>query len=73
MLPKTAPRIVVNAEPITLAANRAPFLCGQANNYRDVMLQGACDEQVARLVAALGWTADMKRVLAKVAAANKAK
>jgi NAD-dependent deacetylase sirtuin 2 len=59
------PRVLINIEPAgTAAEGRAGgFDFGEARNYRDVFLQGKCDEVIMELCEQAGWTDELDAIV----------
>ena len=92
LVPALCPRLLINLEPVFVKTpvdsdeydgDTGGFRFNLEDNYRDVFLEGTCDEGVERLALSLGWTdalnelhasetAALKESFAKRAAARKA-
>eukprot|EP00397_Hematodinium_sp_SG-2012_P030329 GEMP01032119.1.p1 GENE.GEMP01032119.1~~GEMP01032119.1.p1 ORF type:complete len:339 (+),score=68.56 GEMP01032119.1:513-1529(+) len=61
MVKSTTPRVLINMEAV---GKRVGLQYDDIDNYRDVFLQGMCDEQVLALCEELGWSLELKEMLA---------
>ena len=76
-VPPLCPRVLINRELVGQLDPEEPMGIGDCglrvgleDNYRDVFVQGDCDDGVRRICDALGWTAELDELLHQIRAGS---